>query len=164
MPSKPGRKAGPGLPKGYKFKHTLEREAARRHLEARIIEELDPLIQAQFDVAKGVMVMFAREKNGEGARVGKLYRVTSPEEMLDLLNSDGQNGVDYYYLSAKDPDGKVLENLMCRVFGKPKETVEVQQPGEAATVADILRKLDADAALDLAQGLLAGAAVPKRVN
>lgn len=158
MPSKPGRKPGPGLPKGYKFQHTVEREIARKHLQARILAELDPLIDAQLDLGKGVMVMFAREKNSEGARIGKLYRVTSPEEMLDLLNSDGTNGVDYYYLSAKDPDGKMLDSLMNRVFGRPKETIEVQA-ADGATLMDIIQALEPERRTAAARALLRGQAI-----
>lgn len=163
MPSKPGRKPGPGLPKGYKFKHTLERQTAKRHFEERIIAELDPLINAQFDLAKGVMVMFAHEKNAEGKRVGKLYRVTEPDEILELLNSGGENGTDFYYLSVKDPDGKMLDSLMNRVFGRPKETVEVQ-PGEGATLMDVIQALDPDRRRAAARALLRGEAVGDEVK
>jgi len=163
MPSKPGRKPGPGLPKGYKFKHVLERETARKHFEARIINEMDLLINSQFDLAKGLMVMFARERSGapdEGGqqkRTGRVCRVTDPAEIEELLNSGGENGQDYWWLAAKDPDGKMLDSLMNRLLGRPKETVELQGPEDgAATVADILRKLEPKTALDIAQELLAG--------
>jgi hypothetical protein len=123
-----GKRPGAGKPKGYKHAHTLEREAARKHMEERILSELDPLINAQFDLAKGLMLMFSREKDKDGKRTGKIYRVVDAGEIAELLGSDGENGTDYYYLSVKDPDGKVLENLMSRVFGRAKETVEHKTP------------------------------------
>lgn len=164
MPSKPGRKPGPGLPKGYKFQHTLERETARRHFEGRILAELDPLIDAQLDLSKGLMVMFSREKDKDGKRTGRMYRVVNPEEMLELLNGkndqgkDNENGEEYYYLSAKDPDQKMLDSLMNRVFGRPKETLEVQ-PGESVTVLDIIKALEPDQRIAAGRALLRGEAI-----
>lgn len=123
-----GKRPGAGRKKGGKNQKTIEKEIALKRYESRIIDELDPLIQAQLDVAKGVTVMMAREwerKNGKRARTGKFVRVTAVYDIEQLLNGDGENGEDYYYISTLNPDGKVLENLMNRVFGKPKESLEL---------------------------------------
>ncbi len=169
MPSKPGRKPGPGLPKGYKFKHVLERETARKHFESRIIAELDPLINAQLDLSKGLMVMFARERtgepdeNGKQKRAGRVYRVTDPEEISELLNSGGENGQDFWWLAAKDPDGKMLDSLMNRVFGRPREVLEVQ-PGSDVTIAEVIRALEPGQRAAHARALLRGQPIEAEVK
>lgn len=47
-----GARPGAGKPKGYKHAHTLEKEAARKHILNRILQELDPLIDVQIALAK----------------------------------------------------------------------------------------------------------------
>lgn len=91
---------------------------------ARMEAQLDPLITAQLDLARGTMVMFARESiNGE--RKGRFVRVTSAGEIETLLNGDDENGSDYYYVSTQDPDGRMLIDIMNRLTGKPRESLEV---------------------------------------
>ena len=58
-------KAGPGLPKGYKFPATLEREAARQIFNEEIRKEWRDIIRAQMELAKGIAVIDKTDSGGE---------------------------------------------------------------------------------------------------
>jgi hypothetical protein len=118
-----------GIKKGTKRPHTLEREAALKIYQQQILENLKPLIRSQLNAANGLTVMFQKKllrnkKTGKLERTGDLVRVTNPERVEELLNGDCK-GENYYYITIKDPNVKALEDLFNRVFGKPKETLEV---------------------------------------
>lgn len=125
-----GKRPGAGKPKGYKHARTLEKEAAREHYHNRIVAELDPLIDAQLDLAKGYQTMWARAfekdpKSGQRRRTGKWERVTVAAEIAQLLN-DGDAGEDYYRIYTKDPDARMNDILMNRRFDPPKSRVEIE--------------------------------------
>jgi len=131
MPSG-GARPGAGKPRGCKHKKTLEQEVALDLYKQRILNNLLPLIRAQFNQAEGMTVMFQRRKvknskTGKLERTGELVRVMDINRVEQLLKGDGQ-GENYYYITTKDPNVKALEDLFNRVFGKPKETIELDTP------------------------------------
>jgi len=60
-----------GRPKGSKSQNTLAKEAARERLRQRVFAELDPLIDAQIEQAKGLKYLVVREKS-----TGRFVRVS----------------------------------------------------------------------------------------
>lgn len=110
-----GKRAGAGKPKGQVSAHRRAKLASTKLFEQRIMKELQPLIRSQFNLAHGVMVMFAK---GAG-KDAKFAKVTSQPQIEQLINGKGENGEDYYYLSTQEPDGRMLDSLMNRICGKP---------------------------------------------
>jgi len=133
MPFKKGHKKipGSGKKKGDKEKKTIEREVALELYQQGILNELKPLMNAHFAIAKGTQIVLAREwvydkKKRKKVRGGRFVRVTDEFEVEELLNSKEIEGKDYYVIFTQDPNPKALEDLMSRVFGKSKETVELE--------------------------------------
>lgn len=83
-----------GRPKGSKTTHTVKTEQARAYVIERITKELDPILTAQIEAAKGMYVEEVDEK-GEGIRVFR-----------------------------KEPNLKTGEFLLNQNIGRSKETIE----------------------------------------
>lgn len=95
-----GKRPGAGRKKGSKATHTVEREKAREYLINRIAEELNPIVTAQLEAAKG---MYVEELNDKGERI-KVYR--------------------------KLPNLNTGEYLLDQGAGKATETVDVTSAGK----------------------------------
>ncbi len=131
MAFKKGHKKVGGRKPKVKNQKTIDRESALELYQQGILKELQPLMDAHFAVAKGTQIVLAREwvwdKNKKKkVRGGRFARVTDVFEIEELLNSEEEEGEDYYVIFAQDPNPKALEDLMSRVFGKSKETVELE--------------------------------------
>lgn len=109
-----GKRVGAGLPKGYKFKKTLDKEASRERTRALITAEIGPMLFAQIAHAKGLSYLVARE-----VKTGKFKKLT---EELAAGISDGTNE-DYEAIEvwAKDPSIQAFTDLMNRALDKPKD-------------------------------------------
>jgi hypothetical protein len=105
--------SGAGKPKGYKFQHTQDKEAAREFIRTKVLGELEPLLDAQIANAKGLRHTFMREKSG------KFVHLTDPKQIEDALNS-GEEG-KYYWTFTKDPNVPAFVSLLDRAIDKPKE-------------------------------------------
>lgn len=126
---------GSGKKKGQKTKRTLEKEKELEAHQQRIMENIEPLFQAQLALAKGTQIMVARDwvkdpKTGKRWRGGRFVRITSDREAVDLLNSDLEEGDDYYLIYMQDPNPKAIEDMISRVFGKSREQIEVEHKGK----------------------------------
>ena len=105
-----GKKTG-GRQKGTKNKATLDKLAAREYYRQRVMERLDPIIEAQFASALGVYHLMAKDKDGS------FTRVTDPDVMVRVLNS----GESFYKIYAQNPNPQAQRDLLDRVLDKPKE-------------------------------------------
>ena len=75
----------------------------RQILEKRVQEELEPLIEAKFDLAKGHFMYITKHDPKTGKEiVEKVYK--------------------------RSPDSKSLEYLLDQVIGKPTSPIEVTEP------------------------------------
>ena len=63
------------------------------------------------------------DKKKKKVRKGRFVRLTRPDEIEDVIN-DYEEGEDFYMIFTQDPNPKALEDLINRVFGKPKEHFE----------------------------------------
>jgi hypothetical protein len=95
-----GKRKGAGKPKGYRASHTIEAAKAREYLIGRISKELEPIVTAHIEAAKG---MWIDDLDLNGERI-KVYR--------------------------KPPDLKAGEYLLNQGAGKPKENLDVTSGGE----------------------------------
>lgn len=109
-----GKRPGAGRPKGSKDKGTLEKEALRELLRARVAQAMTPLVEAQIANAIGIKYLVVRDKKS-----GKFLRVT--EAMAKQKLGQGEELVEVW---EKDPSVYAFTDLMNRTIDKPKEQVE----------------------------------------
>src|SRR3990167_303374 len=76
-----GKRPGAGRKKGSKAGHTITSEKARAYVIARIAEELEPIMTAQIEAAKGIYIEELNEK-AERIRVYKKAPSLSAGEYL----------------------------------------------------------------------------------
>ena len=118
-----------GRKPGTKNKKTIDREEALKEYHQAMLRKMKPLILAQQSLAEGLTVVLRpswvkNPKTKKLERQGELRQVTDPDEIEELLNSDGTEE-DYHIISAKDPNVKALQDIFDRTFGKAKEQVEL---------------------------------------
>ena len=125
-----GKRNGAGRKKGPA---TLEKEAAREIVRLRVTAELEPLLAAQIDNAKGLKYLVIRDK-----KTGKFIRVT--EAMArKRSHRELQKDEEIIEVWEKDPSVQAFTDLLNRALDKPKE-----QPLDInMNVTDLGAKLDA---------------------
>lgn len=130
-----GARINAGRPFGSKNTATLHKEKIRRALEQRILRHADRLANAQLKLALGGMYLFRIDTitNEKGQKIKQRpVLVEDIEEIIDYLDwaeADGQEVNDdykYYFITAKDPDGRAIENLLDRTFGKPIQGIAIE--------------------------------------
>lgn len=135
-----------GRPPGRKNNETLRREEVLKAMQQRIMSAADLLLDAQFTLALGQTYLFKIEKYWEKVmdKEGKERkvlrhrppeRVTSEREMREYIMQQIQEtelGVagdtetpdaTYYFLTAKDPDGRSIDSLHSRTYGRSVQPV-----------------------------------------
>jgi hypothetical protein len=119
-----------GKPKGIPNKKTVEKRIAEEEFKDRILLNIHELLNAQMNIAKGSSFLYKIEESGEGKNKRREHiLVTDPEEIKEVLDEcegDGLLDDNYYYITTKMPDNRALDSLIDRVFGKPKESLEVE--------------------------------------
>lgn len=130
-----GARPGAGRPKGSKDPQTIEKETARRLFENRILQNIQELLSAQFNIAKGASYVYRIEQNPKtGSKEHVL--VTDPYEIKKFLDElQGDNGPleedgDFYYITTKNPENRALDSLIDRVFGKAPQTINNKISGD----------------------------------
>lgn len=126
-----GRKTG-GRTKGTPNKATVEKRLLQEHFEARIAARFDALIDSHLLAAEGVSHIMAKDK------AGKWVEVTDPTRMAEVMNS----GEEFYRISARNPDVRALKELWDRMWGQPKQALDVTATVDVSTVstADLLKQ------------------------
>lgn len=128
-----GKRTGSGLPKGFKFASTEEKLKARKLMETRILNRLNPLLNAQFTLAEGLQYVYKIVTTGEGKNQKReTVLVEDPDEIREFLDEhEGGNGVvgeDYYFITVKPPSDKAIDSMIDRVFGKATQSIELDNP------------------------------------
>lgn len=117
-----GARPGAGRKHGSKLPKTLEKEKVLKQLNQRVLKHAHRLFNAQMNVAAGCTFLYKIIRRGK-KRVH--VKVTDENEIRDYLDGKFEEGQDYYYITTKEPNNLAIESMMNRVFGKPKETVDV---------------------------------------
>lgn len=130
--AKGGKRPGAGRPKGRKDNATLEKERVLEAMRQRIMGKADDLLNAQFSLAQGNHYLFRidTETDSKGKRTkGKPELVTDPEEIRDYLDQGPalNTETEYYFMTTATPDNQAINSLMDRTFGRPTQSVEVDQ-------------------------------------
>ena len=118
-----------GRTKGTKNKSTIAKEEALEQYQQMMLKELMPIARAQLESAQGLVVILRpslvkNSKTGKLERTGELKQVKDPDEIERLFNSS-KVGQDYHIVFAKDPNIKAISDIFDRVFGKPKEEIDI---------------------------------------
>lgn len=121
-----GTRAGAGRPKGPQ---TLEKEALRLLVRARVAERLIPLTDAQISNALGISFLVVREKaTGKFLRVGKgrAEKLDPEHEIVEIWE--------------KDPSIQAYTDLVNRAIDKPKEQEQTINLTGSVNIVTILRE------------------------
>lgn len=125
-----GKRPGAGLPKGYKFKNTLDKAAAREFVRQKVTESLDAMIAAQITHAQGLQFLMVREKTtGKFKRVGR--------DVAETLNPDEE----IIEVWEKEPSVPAFTDLLNRALDKPAEHFEVSGPGGGPIAVQLSERL-----------------------
>lgn len=116
---------------------TVEKQRLLRLWKEEVGRQFPQLVAAQLSAACGVTHMQARDASG------RWTTVTDPEEMNARLNA----GEQCYRLTAVAPSAPILKDIMDRLFGQPKQMIDVEVNALPSGMTD------AELAADLA-GLL----------
>ena len=149
-----GVRAGAGRPLGSTvssggsriYRRTAEREELLSIWRKEVSRQFEPLVQAQISAAQGVTHMVARDDQG------RWTAVTDPDVMLERLNA----GKEAYRLSAIAPNATLIGQIMDRLFGQARQSIDLDVSTEPSRLSDIelsasltglLKKLSPAAAL-----------------
>ena len=114
-----GKRPGSGRPKGSISASTRSKLEAREYARQRIIEALDPMLDAQIANAQGLKYLIVRN-----AKTGKFERV-SKEQMDKLLESGDDEGLEKLEIWDKDPSVPAFSDLLNRALDKPADHLEL---------------------------------------
>ena len=130
-----GVRAGAGRPRGTTvasggsriYRRTAEREELLSLWRAGVSRQFEPLVQAQLSAAQGVTHMVARDDEG------RWTTVTDPEVMVERLNA----GKEAYRLSAVAPNATLIGQIMDRMFGQARQSIDLEVSTEPSRLSDI---------------------------
>lgn len=130
-----------------KRKTTLTREEAYRKVQERLIERTMKLANAQTMLGLGTIKVFRIDAHYEYfGKQKKLVKdkpkiVKDDEEIINVLDHEYGDGdspdeinSDYpkfYFVEVKDANNQAIDSQFNRLFGKPKETVDVTSNGQS---------------------------------
>lgn len=113
---------------------TLRKQAIRARILAKFEAEVEALVEAQFDNARGLKHFFLRDP-----KTKQFKQITDPEQIEVALNS-GDEG-SYYWIHTKDPSTQAFTAIADRAIDRPTEHHEHTGPeGGPLTVEVILKE------------------------
>ena len=129
-----GARAGGGRPKGTTvasggckvYKPTAERAELLSLWRAEVSKQFETLVQAQLASAQGVTHMVARDDQG------RWTTVTDPDVMVERLNA----GEQAYRLSAGAPNATLIGQIMDRMFGQARQSLEIDVATTPSQLSD----------------------------
>ncbi len=124
---KNGKKGG--RPKGSLDKVTLEKNKVEKVLHQRILKNTDRIFNSQLQIAEGCSYLYKIHTDSKGKK-SKPELVTSQIEITEYLEGEYDKNIDYYYITTEKPDIRAIDSMYNRVFGKPKESVDVTTGGK----------------------------------
>lgn len=122
-----GKRKGAGRRPGSKNKKTLEKEAIKQKMEQRVMQNIDKLINAQFDLATGEKYLMVTRTIGRGAKARRETEIiTDPKLIKKFLDDESSLDSDdeYYFMTTKPANNQALQGLLDRTFGKAPQSIE----------------------------------------
>lgn len=129
-----------GRPPGRKNDKTLLLEAEHEAFQQLVLKNLRPLFDAQLSLAKGLSYVYRVSIGPRGGRSDPEL-VTNQDELHEAVQAihagggygeiaEDEGGEDgeaisrrYYFLTTKAPDGRAIDSLIDRVFGKSVQRI-----------------------------------------
>ena len=123
-----GRKPGSTVANGRVTPYKPAREKAEllSLWRTEVSRQFETLVQAQIQSAQGVTHMVARDA------AGRWTTVTDPDVMVERLNA----GEQAYRLSAVAPNATLIGQIMDRMFGQAKQTIDLDVSTEPSRLSD----------------------------
>ena len=123
-----GRKPGSTMANGRvtPYKPTREKAELLSLWRAEVGRQFETLVQAQIESAQGVTHMVARDDEG------RWTTVTDPDVMVDRLNAGDQA----YRLSAVAPNATLIGQIMDRLFGQARQSLEIDVATTPSQLSD----------------------------
>lgn len=125
--------------KGKKMSKTLEKLRVEAGVRNRILSMADKLLNSQAIAAIGTHRMVVLSFDEEGKK--HIETVRDETRMQNLLDN-GVYGEDYLILEGTKADWKAADALLTRVFGKPKESLEVNHTFSLVGLAERRKGLE----------------------
>jgi hypothetical protein len=141
-----GKRPGAGRKKGSKAKKTLEKELVLKEVKERIMRNAQRILDAQFSIAQGQQFLYKIKKKKRVGPKGRIYYesqkpelVTAEWEIEAYLDGLVENGdmddekdpsATYYFITTKEPNNMAIDSMMNRVFGRPKDSLDITSGGE----------------------------------
>lgn len=129
-----------GRPKGSLSPENLEKEREKKALDQFYLRAQRRINQSQVALATGQTFLYRIDKEFVSLGKNSYYKnlppklVTSQTELeaylTDLaehngdISDDKDSGAAYYFLTTKEPSNEAIKDILNRVHGKPKETIE----------------------------------------
>jgi|TARA_R110002020_G_scaffold74748_6_gene190954 hypothetical protein len=134
--NKGGRKKGDTVASGRIAApaKTREKAALLAAWKEAVSKRFDRLVEAQLTAAEGITHMQARDDKG------RWQQVTDPEIMSEKLSQ----GEDAYRLSAIAPSAPILKDILDRLFGQAKQSLDLDittTPTASLTDAELAEQL-----------------------
>ncbi len=152
-----GKSGNPaGKPAGIPNKRTIERKIVEQEFKDRILFNIQDLLTAQLNIAKGTSYLYKIVYHQQGTKSERKEHilVTDPIEIKDFLDElqgdvDGILEDTYYYIATKQPDNRALDSLMDRVFGRAIQPMDLSSGGEPIGVVFLpMRRKEEDKQLE----------------
>lgn len=123
-----GARPGAGRKKGGMNVDTKLRKKAEQEYKRRVAEMTDKLLNSQLALALGEINLFVKTVRGNKTITSMVTDIETVKEYLSGSLEDGDN--EYYYLATKSPDGKALDSVLDRTFGKARQSVDITTDDE----------------------------------
>ena len=149
---KGGKRPGAGRPRGKKTKAVIDREKMISAMRQRVMGVAQGLVTKQMHLAIGQSFLYKIEKKwiDTGKNKGfwknsKPILVDNDKEIAEYLertitegddSEDRDDGATYYFITTKEGDGRVIEAMLDRTFGRPQQAVSVTGSIEIGQLLD----------------------------
>ena len=128
--SKGGAMPGAGRPKGALNESTKQNLKVQKTLRAKILKSAGKLYRSQMALAGGCSFLYKIEIQKKGGK-SKPILVEDAKTIEAFLRGEYENKDDeYYFITTEKPDGKAIDSMLDRVFGKAQQTMDVTTDGE----------------------------------
>lgn len=129
-----GKRKGAGRPKGSREKGTVEKEALREILRAKVAEKLEPMIEAQIANSMGIKYLVARDK-----ATGKFEKLTEARAKAKLEGKGSD--LESIEVWEERPNVQAFTDLLNRTIDKPAEQEQTINLGLSQQAEQLLVRL-----------------------